>query len=103
MAMEIQLIQGLTLIEEPEAHQHPATIRQIAKTIFASVRKNKQVILTTHSVELIDALLDAATEPDDLEKLSVFWVKLDNGELKTIRTPGEDVAFERDNLGKELR
>jgi len=103
MAMEIQLSDGLALIEEPEAHQHPATIRQVAKAIYASVRKNNQVVLTTHSIELIDALLDAATEPGDLDKMSVFWVTLNDGELKSVRIPGEDVAFERENLGKDLR
>lgn len=103
MAMEIQLSGGLALIEEPEAHQHPATIRQVAKAIYASVRKNNQVVLTTHSIELIDALLDAASEPGDLDKMSVFWVTLNDGELKSVRIPGEDVAFERENLGKDLR
>ncbi|WP_309720243.1 ATP-binding protein, partial [Armatimonas sp.] len=103
MAMEIQLSQGLALIEEPEAHQHPATIRQIAKAIFASVRKENQVILTTHSLELIDALLDAATEPDDLDKLSVFMVKLDNGKLCSARIPGKNVEIERHQIGADLR
>jgi AAA15 family ATPase/GTPase len=103
MALEIQLSNGLALIEEPEAHQHPATIRQIARAVFASVRLGNQVILTTHSMELIDQLLENATEPTDLEKLSVFWMKLDSGELKTIRIPGEDVIFERETLGKDLR
>lgn len=104
MSMKLSILPGgIALVEEPEAHLHPALIHESAKIIYATIRRGVQVILTTHSVELIDALLDAATEPDDLEKLSVFWVKLDNGELKTIRTPGEDVAFERENLGKDLR
>ena len=48
---------GVALLEEPEVHQHPDAIRQSAKAILAALRRKIQVILTTHSLELIDALL----------------------------------------------
>lgn len=103
MAMEIQLSQGLALIEEPEAHQHPATIRQIAKAIFASVRKDNQVILTTHSLEFIDALVEQATTEEELKLITIFRVKLRNGELLSSCTRGTDITFARNDIGEDLR
>jgi AAA15 family ATPase/GTPase len=43
-------------------------IRQSAKIIAAAVQRNVQVILTTHSLELIDALLGEAKDRDLLDQ-----------------------------------
>src|SRR5262249_39051107 len=44
---------GVALLEEPEVHQHPGAIRQSARAILAAVRRQIQVLITTHSLELI--------------------------------------------------
>ena len=44
-------------MEEPEVHMHPGAIRQCARAILAAVRRGIQIVLSTHSLELIDALL----------------------------------------------
>lgn len=93
---------GLLLLEEPEAHQHPAAIRQTIRAILAAVRRDVQVVLTTHSLELIDALL-AESSDDDLEKLSLYRLELDNGLLISHRLPGSEVAFSRTEIEKDLR
>jgi predicted ATPase len=93
---------GLALLEEPEVHQHPGAIRQSARAILAAVRRQIQVILTTHSLELIDALL-AESSPDDLTNLSLYRLQLEDGVLKSSRLPGADVAFSRAEIEDDLR
>ena len=93
---------GVVLFEEPEAHQHPGAIRQTVRAILAAVRRDVQVILTTHSLELIDALV-AESSPDDLPRLSLYQLELDNGKLISVRKPGPEVAFARQEIEKDLR
>lgn len=56
--------EGLVLLEEPDAHPHPAAIWLLAKAIVEAVRAGIQVILGTHSLELVDALITESV--DDL-------------------------------------
>src|SRR5208282_3857926 len=93
---------GGALLEEPEVHQHPGAIRQSARAILAAVRRQIQVILTTHSLELIDAIL-AESSDEDLAQLSLFRLQLENGTLKSSRLSGSDIAFSRAQIEDDLR
>src|SRR5205823_7279170 len=75
---------GVVLLEEPEVHMHPGAIRQSAKAILAAIRRGIQVILTTHSLDLIDAVLENANEKD-LEQIAIYRVQLDHGSLVSVR------------------
>ncbi|MHC4398052.1 MAG: AAA family ATPase [Planctomycetota bacterium] len=93
---------GTILMEEPEVHQHPGAIRQTMQAIVAAIRRDIQVIMTTHSLELIDALLAEATD-EDLEKLSLYRLALEDGLLISHRIPGAEVEFARMEVEKDLR
>jgi predicted ATPase len=93
---------GAALLEEPEVHQHPGAIRQTARAILAAVRRGIQVLLTTHSLELIDALL-AESSDQDLTRLSLYRIQLQGGFLKSSRLPGPDIAFARSEIEDDLR
>lgn len=93
---------GLVLVEEPEVHQHPATIWRSALAILAAVRRGVQVILTTHSLELIDALLTQANQ-DELANTAVLSLKLDQGVIRYSRLPGGEAAFARAQIEEDLR
>ncbi|HUT89080.1 MAG TPA: AAA family ATPase [Thermoguttaceae bacterium] len=93
---------GLVLLEEPEVHQHPGAIRQTMRAILAAVRRDIQVILTTHSLELIDCLL-AESSDEDIEKLSLYRLELQDGLLISRRLPGSEVEFSRTEVEKDLR
>jgi predicted ATPase len=93
---------GVALLEEPEVHQHPGAIGQSARAILAAVRRHIQVVLSTHSLELIDALL-AESSASDLAGLTVYRLQLQEGLLKSSRLPGPDIAFERTTIEDDLR
>ena len=93
---------GVALLEEPEVHQHPGAIRRSARAILAAVRRGIQVVLTTHSLELIDALL-AESSDQDLDRLSLYRLQLQDGVLTSSRLPGRDIAFARSEIEDDLR
>jgi predicted ATPase len=93
---------GLVLMEEPEAHMHPGAMRQCTRGTWAAVRRGVQVILTTHSLDLIDALQSEVSDKD-LEKLSLYRLQPQDGVLKSSRLPGLDVAFARMEIHDDLR
>ena len=93
---------GVVLLEEPEVHQHPGVMRQTVRAILAAVRRNIQVVLTTHSLEFIDILLAEASE-EDITKLSLYRLELEKGRLIAVRTPGAEVAFSRGEIAEDLR
>lgn len=93
---------GLMLMEEPEAHMHPGAIRQCARAILAAVRRKIQIVLSTHSLELIDALLGESSDAD-LAQLSLYRLQLQAGSLNSSRLSGPDVAFARTEIQDDLR
>lgn len=91
-------------LEEPETHQHPAAILQTARAIVAAVRQSMQVVLTTHSLEMIDALLaEAQREPCVLDELTVARLALVDGVLRVSPSRGVDVEIARTDIGSDLR
>lgn len=93
---------GVVLLEEPEVHMHPGAIRQSARAMFAAMRRGIQIILTTHSLDVIDALL-AEIHPDELEMFSLFRLQLDDGHLKSYRLSGEEASLARTQIEDDLR
>lgn len=103
LALELTMLEdGIALIEEPEVYQHPKALWQTAKVILANVRRGVQVVMTTHSLELIDALISEATE-EDLDRMVTFNLALEDGDLQTERWTGDDFAFARREVGTDLR
>jgi predicted ATPase len=93
---------GMLLLEEPEVHQHPGAMLQSAKAIHRAVRRGIQVILTTHSMDFVDALV-AAAEPVDVAALCLFRLRVDDGKLLSSRLDGEQVAEARGQISEDLR
>lgn len=103
VALEVAIAPGgLVLIEEPEVYQHPKAIWQTAKALMANQRRGVQTVLTTHSLELIDALVAEASE-EDLERMALFNLRLDGREMVSSRRAGREMAFARQELEKDLR
>jgi AAA15 family ATPase/GTPase len=59
-------------------------------------------VLTTHSLEFIDMILAEANE-EDIERLSLYRLELEKGQLIAVRTSGPDVAIGRGEIAEDLR
>lgn len=93
------------LIEEPEVHQYPRSMHATATAIVAAVRRGTQVLLTTHSLELIDMLLAqlSAGERDDASFFQIRRVALRDGVLQCVTIPAAEGASARTTLAEDLR
>lgn len=91
---------SLFLIEEPETCLHPAAIQQVAAALAVAARRGAQVVLTTHSLELIDALVAV---PDLGDQLSLQVLRLRQGTLKVVRWTGEEIRLARTTIEQDLR
>lgn len=94
---------GVALIEEPEVHQHPRSLRRVAEAIVTTAARDVQVILTTHSEEFVRMLLEAAQGRAMLNRTAVFNVKLDSGTLRSSTLAGDDALLAIDAFGDDLR
>lgn len=103
LALELAIpSSGMAILEEPEVHLHPAAIELSAQAIVETVRHGVQVVLSTHSLELIDAILSQASV-EDLGKACLFRTRLDDGALLTSRLSGLDASEARTQIDDELR
>jgi predicted ATPase len=93
---------GAILIEEPEVYQHPRALVQTARAMWATVRRGVQVVITTHSLELIDAIVETASV-DDMSKAVLFNLALDDGELRVSRYSGAQIQLARSDIESDLR
>jgi energy-coupling factor transporter ATP-binding protein EcfA2 len=94
--------ESVTLLEEPELHQHPRSLVQTARALHAAVVRGMQVVLTTHSLELVDALVDVA-DAAALGRLAVYRLALVRGDLRSHRISGEQVKVLRAAIAEDLR
>ncbi len=105
LALELAAVRsGLALIEEPEVHQHPRALHQSAKVLHAAAARGVQVVLSTHSLDLIDSLVASAEGEAGLERLRVVRIaRTKDGELRCSAYAGRDVAEARNAVGEDLR
>ena len=94
---------GIVLVEEPETYLHFSALQQIARLFWQTVTAApaKQIVATTHSLELLDALF--GFEGADLTKAALFRLSLRGGKLKAVRVAGEKVRELRAEIGEDLR
>lgn len=96
---------GTLLIEEPEMHMHPKGAYACAKAIVGAVRRNVQVVMTTHSLEIIDLLLSELTDDEVMDPgmMSLQKIRLRDGLLTAIAIPAFDAEQARTALSEDLR
>lgn len=79
----------ITLIDEPEAFLHPPQARMLGKMLAKNNPNNRQLLISTHSEDFLQGLLDAENENvtviridrvDNINKMSV----LQNDEIKKL-------------------
>lgn len=92
---------GIVAIDEPEAFAHPSLFTSVAKLIRRGVADKTQVIMATHSLEFVGALLDQFAS--DLGKVAVFGLSVSGGKLDAVRIAGDDAQKRVHELGHDLR
>lgn len=104
IAIEAILVEpgGLVLIEEPEVFLHPKAISVVASLLLELMREGRQIVLTTHSLELIDSLLGRAAE-GDLDQISLFNLRPTVGATKFVAWQGRQIEHIREKVGDDLR
>ncbi len=104
LAMTITSIpNGILLVDEAEASIHWSRFPQMAKALLELLHEfNVQAFFTTHSLELIDAFVDATPEKDDVALYRLMRAP-DDGRTVVTTLKEEHVRTLRFDLGRELR
>lgn len=94
---------GVVLLEEPESFQHPRYLGELAVLLRDAVSLGAQVVLSTHSLELIDLLLQAPQDGAAGPLPTVHRLRLNDGVLRAVAVPGERARYAREELAEDLR
>jgi predicted ATPase len=96
----------LILADEPEAFKHPRALRETAKIYVRALTQGNQIVLATHSLELIDMLLAEIEQqqvgPID-RTLAVMRLGLTNGVLRSSVLRGDEAQTLRNAIDEDLR
>lgn len=101
-AAAVSTPKGCVLLEEPEAYQHPRYLQELATLLHLAARQGTQIILSTHSLELIDFLL-LAPEAEGQTYPAVHRMTLHEGKLRATTVDRESAVVGRESLLEDLR
>ena len=102
LALGLLLEGTLLMVEEPETHQHPDSLRKLTQVLFELAKQQDlQLFLTTHSWEFMTYALDAAEEKD--VALTFHHTRLsEDGIFDTRHIPRPDAKLLSD-IGHDIR
>ena len=93
---------GYLLIDSAEAFHHPSSLEITSKMLVKGAKENNvQIFLTTHSLELIDLLLEYAREENVDGRL--IYMRKEGERLFCSVESFENAKEMRDSLGIDLR
>lgn len=99
---------GMLMIDEIESSLHVGVLERVIKfTLQAAKKHNVQLFASTHSLETLDAFLDAYEDMSDLysskEDFRILQLKREGGRAVVTNLDAEEARRMRDNLGLDLR
>jgi AAA15 family ATPase/GTPase len=99
---------GLLLIDEFDASLHPGAQLPIIEFLMRAAQKNNvQVCISTHSIETVDAFLEAYDELSGLfkgpEGLRVFQLRDAKGQTEVKSLDADTARRLREEMGHDLR
>jgi len=98
----VNVKKGVLLIDEIETSIHKKALLDFFKWfIQSSFKYNVQSFIATHSLEAIDALINASE--DNLDKIACYRLENDAGEIYVNRISGEKLYNIRNSLGQDVR
>lgn len=94
---------GIVLLEEPESFQHPRYLGELAMLLKETASRGTQVILSTHSLELIQLLLAETPEYPSTLFPTVHRLRLHEGVLHAVALNAETARYNMNELEQDLR
>lgn len=92
------------LLEEPECFQHPRYLGELVRMLRGAAADGQQVILSTHSIELIDRLLGTVDDhPGGEDWPTVHRLRLTAGVLRATTLSAAQARAAREELLEDLR
>lgn len=94
---------GIVLFEEPETSMHPAYLNILAKEIILN-SSDAQFFISTHSLELLNRILEQAEKFDKLESVRIIRLRrLSEGYIEREILSGRDAKEEIESIETDLR
>ncbi|NMG83528.1 MAG: AAA family ATPase [Methanosarcinales archaeon] len=94
---------GIALFEEPETSMHPGYLNILAKEILLS-SEYSQIFISTHSLELIEYLLEKAEKSGKIESIKILKLRrLTEGYIEREIFSGKEAAEEIEVIKTDLR
>jgi len=95
--------EGVILIEEPESALHPGYIEVFVEEIIG--HSNNQLFLTTHSLNLIESILEIGKAKECLDDIQIIRLYNRNDIKGTLSETinGTDALYEIEEIGTDLR
>ena len=94
---------GVALFEEPEASMHPGYLDILAREIVSS-SEYSQIFIATHSLELIEYLLEKAEKSGKIESVKMLRLRrLSDGYIEREICSGKEAAEEMVTIKTDLR
>lgn len=94
---------GIILFEEPETSMHPAYMDILAREIIFN-SDDAQFFITTHSLELLERILEKAEKLGKLEFVRILKLrKLSDGYIEREFLSGKEAKEEMDSIKTDLR
>ena len=85
---------GIAIFEDPETSMHPGYLNILAKEILLS-SEYSQIFISTHSLELIEYLLEKAEKSGKIESIKILKLRrLEGGYIEREICSGKDAAEE---------
>lgn len=92
---------GIAAIDEPEAFAHPGLFRPLAGLFRHASDEGTQLLIATHSIELVRDALDAME--DIVDRCAVIGLRNDAGTITATTSRGRDAYRRVVELGDDLR
>ena len=94
---------GIVLLEEPESSMHPGYMDVLAGEIISN-SEYTQIFMSTHSLELIEYLLEKAAKCDKIESVKILRLRrLSDGYIEGETCSGKEAVEEMEMIKTDLR
>ncbi len=94
---------GILLVDELEEGVHPSALPKLASWLVSTAAQvHAQVIATTHSLETVDAVLQASEETTP-DPVVAYHLRRSTGSIDVQRLAAEDVRFLRNERALDIR